>query len=240
VRLQKERAWRKREGAVTAERKKIQQFFELGKKDPRAAAKELWGVDVHELAQQQLAEQYQLELKNRNMSPEDKMKAEYEAKLEAAQAESEKYRTAMEAKETAAMEAEALETTKAEFTEALQAEGLPKTWKALGEMAHVAKLAQDHGYRLTPAQLATEVRNRIEARDNDLYNEVVGGLKGKDLLKRFKPEVVKEIVRAVLAEKKAATTQAPSAPVRRPAAVSPVVSAELTPAQKRKRLMGIL
>src|SRR5688572_3841920 len=51
VRLQKEHAWRKREGAFTSERKKLEQFYELGKKDPRTAAKELWGVDMLELAQ---------------------------------------------------------------------------------------------------------------------------------------------------------------------------------------------
>jgi hypothetical protein len=146
----------------------------------------------------------------------------------------------MDAKETEALEAKALETTQAEFSEALQAEGLPKSWKALAEMAHVAKLAHQEGYRLTPAQLATEVRTRLETRDNALYDEVVGGLKGEDLLKRFKPEVVKELVRAVLAKQKQSKTLPPSAPVRRESAVKPVVSENLTPAQKRKALMGLI
>lgn len=240
VRLQKERAWRKRQNEFTSERKKLEQFYELGKKDPFAAAKELWGVDALELAQERLASQYKTELEQRNMKPEDRLKAEYEAKVKAAEEKAAALQQKMEEQEMQELEAKALETTQAEFTQALEAEGVPKSWKALAEMAHVAKLAHGEGYRLTPAQLASEVRNRLEARDNDLYNEVVGGLKGEALLKRFKPEVVKELVKAVLEQRKAATAVAPSAPVKREAAPKPSILEDLTPGQKRKRMMGII
>lgn len=240
VQLQKERAWRKRQNEVSAERKKFDAMRELGKKDPFAASKELFGVDAMELAQQRLAEQYQRELKMQQMSPEERLKTEYEDKFAAKQAEFEALKQQIAEKEQTELDTRVFQETEANFTKALNTEGLPKSYESLAEMAHVAKMALDAGYHLTPEQIAGEVRARLESREEKLHQSVLSGLKGEDLLKRFQAPVVKEIVRAVLSRQKAAAVPPPSAPVRRAPVQKQVEDAQLTPGQLRKRRLGLI
>lgn len=241
VRLQKEKAWNKRQNELAAERKKLEEFYSRGKKDPFAVMKEMFGVDGLTLAQQKLAEQYQLELKRQEMSPEERVREEYEAKLAEERAQREEIQRQIQEKEQAALEEQVFKDTESRFIAALEHEGLPKTYEALAEMAKVAKMAHEHGYELSDAQLAEEVRNRLEAHTDKLHKSVLSGLTGEALLKRFPEPVVKEIVKAVLARSKAAVTPPPSAPVKRAPVPKPrQEEAELTPGQRRKQRLGLL
>lgn len=240
ARLQKEKAWNKRQNELAKERRKLQDFYERNKKDPLSIVKEMYGVDPLELAQARLAEQYKKQFELQQLKPEDRIKAEYEEKLAAEQQKLKDMQAQIEAKEQEALEAKVLEETKSDFTAALESEGLPASWKALHEMAVVAKMALDNGLRLTSQQLAMEVRNRLESRDADLHKEVLGGLEGEALLKRFDPAVVKKIVQAVLAQQKASVKVPPAAPVKRDKPAATVIPAELKESQKRKMRLGIL
>jgi hypothetical protein len=196
------------------ERKRIETFLAKGKEDPFTVAKELWGIDLMERAQAQLGEKFQKELAMAKMSPEERLKQDYESRLAEAQAVADKYKADHEARETKELEERVFAETEMEFGQALQYAGIEKSHEALAEMAHVKRLALQHDYDLTPEQLATEVRNRIESRRDKLHSSVMGGLKGSALLQHLGPDVVKEVIRARLAEG-APQAPAPAAVVKR-------------------------
>lgn len=224
---------------AAAERKRLEELLNQGRADPVTAAKELWGLDIEAYVQDRLGKQLAEDLRKQRMTPEEQMQAQYEAKIKAMEEEATKAKQALEARETAEIEQKAFQELETSFLSALQAEGLPKSYDALGEMARVQKLADSHGLQLTPAQLAVEVRNRLEARQEKLHKSVMGGLQGEALLNHLGPDIVKEVIRAKLAMQQAAVTPKPSAPVKREQP-KPEKKETLTPSQfYKKHTLGI-
>lgn len=238
VRLQKAVAAEKRMQEAAAIRKRWDTIVEFGKNDPIRAAKELWGADMSEIVQQRLADDYQRLRAEQAMTPEQKLQAEYEAKLQAAANEKAALEKQITDRQQAETDAKVLEQTKKDFVTALQAVGQDASYETLYEMAALAKLNLQQGLELTPAQMAEEVKTKVEGQREKLHKRVLGGLKGDRLLQHLGPEVTKEVIRATLEKQKGARAAAATPPPAKPKPVE-VDKTPLTKRDMRRRMFGI-
>jgi hypothetical protein len=206
VRLQKARAAEKRMQEAAAQRKQLQEAVEYLKKDPFAAFKESFGVDLDELAERRLAERYREQL----MTPEEQERLRLQRENESYKAREAEAQRQREEQARQAYEAKVAEEMERDFMSALEASDLPKTKETLRLMAEVAQLNLDHGIELTPAQMAAEVRERISG----IHQHVTRSLKGESLLKYLGDDVVKEVLRQSVARVKG--TSATPAPTPNP------------------------
>jgi hypothetical protein len=165
--------------------KSVKAFFDALKSDPWSVLNDpTLGVDLKKIARQKLAEEYERQIEEERLSPEAK-----EAK--AAREEAERYKKEIEERkasdrkkaEDAYREKVRVETEQ-KLVEALTQHGLDKTPETLADAAQVmrANLRLPKDLRLTPAQVAEEVRNRQEARNERFRKAAMSGLKGEKLL----------------------------------------------------------
>jgi hypothetical protein len=202
LRLSKAKGAEKAFQEAAAIKKELVEFVKALKENPFDVLKDpAFGVDLDVLARQRLAQEYERHLEEAQLTEEQR-------EVKAAREEAERYRTELEkreAAERAAREAQVREQvearTKATLEAALDALGIDATPEALYEAAYVMKMNLQYGLRLTPQQIAGEVRNRQNARNERFHKAVVGGnLKGERLLQYFGgPEspVVVELARAL-------------------------------------------
>lgn len=203
--LQLGKAARKHMQEAADLRKKFMEAVEMGKADPAVALKELFGIeDPDAYWEERLSKKYGDQVKEAQMTPEQKRIAELEAKhaeYEKAQAEAKQTR---EKAAREAYESKVLQEMQTEFAEALQAAAdLPQTQETMMLMAEVAKLRASQGIELTPQQMAHEVRRRLQSS----HKSVFGSLKGDKLLGYLGDDVVKEVIRARIEKTKVPVSQ---------------------------------
>ncbi len=220
ARLQKGRAAEKRMQEAAQARKAFAEATEAWKKDPWTASKDL-GIDLEALAEERVAEKWRKKLEEGRLSPEEKAKRDYESQLQAAKQEAEQARKELSAKLEAEMDAKVFEETQSKFLSALQAEGVPKSYEAMKEMARLAKLNLKHGLDLTEAQLAAEVRNSLNGEKEKFHKGHLNVLDGDALLSHLGDPIVKKVVKAALAKMKAPVAQKPPEAPKAPTESAP-------------------
>lgn len=169
-------------------RKTFDAYKQKLREDPFEAAKMLDpDLDIMELAQQRLIEQYEQSQLPEHEQQLRKLQRELEArdaKLQAIEAEK-------QAAAQAQLEQQVFEQTYKEFEAALNTEGVPRNRLAMAMMAELAEQSANFGIELTPAQMAAEVKERMSG----LARQSFDGLKGEALAKYLGDDVVKEILR---------------------------------------------
>lgn len=199
ARLQKEIAVEKRMQQAAEREKRIQAALEMGKKDPDQAFKALFGINAREYYEQKLAEEWdQMEAQGK-MSPEERLRAEYEQKLSAKEAELKAIRDAEEAQKRSVVEQQVWERTEKDYVEALKSTDLPVSHETLELMADIGMMNLEQGIDLSPQQIAAEARERM----SQVNQSLMRNLRGPQLVKYLGPEVVNEIRQHLVAEAKA-------------------------------------
>lgn len=214
IRLQKGEAAEKRMQEAAELKKQIAAIREYVKQNPLEALKDPFfgGVDVRAQLEQEIAEKWKTSYAESQMTPEQRMQKEYEAKVQAAQKEAEEARKQLQAREQEQIDKRVYEETMSSFTAALKAMDVEASDEALYQMARIAKINRSHGVTLTPQQLAKEVQTALNGSRDKLHKAVVGGLKGQALLDHLGPQVVKEAIRAYLEKAKAPQVPKPPEP----------------------------
>jgi hypothetical protein len=241
VRLQKAHGAERRMQEAAEERKQLKAWIEAYKKDPFAASKDPYiGLDLEELAEQRLTEKYTKHLEEQSMTEEQRELRRRDEEIAQIKAERDEYRRQETERAQAQLDERIFKETNDHFTSALEELGVDASNEAMYEMASIAKLNLERNLQLTPKQLAAEVRDRIEGRQEKLRKSVTGGMKGDRLLKHLGADVVKEVIRASLAERKVNLTPKPAAPRPPAAAADEKPGKSISPSQfRRKNLYGI-
>ncbi len=196
--LQLSRAARKRMQEAAEKSKSVDSFMERVRKDPMNALKDpSIGVDIKELVKKQLIKEYEDE-QLKAQDPREYELREAKAQLEAFKAEKQKAEeTAKEAAERQAqeeMDARVRTDLETKFIQAMEQSDLPKDRHTLAEMARVAQVNFAKGLDLTPAEMAQEVKERMDSN----AKRYLSNLKGEQLAKRLGDDVVKEVQRYLL------------------------------------------
>lgn len=212
ARLQKGYAFDKTAAEMADLRAKFKQLQELGKADPATAMKELFGLDFDEIAEKRITEKYRQQLMTEEELAAHQQRQEYEA----VKAEVERYRQMEQQRAQEALQAKVFAETEQEFKAALTEADLPDTNEVMFEMARIAKLNLSRNIKLTPKQLALEVRDSLDGRMSKLEQSVTTNLKGEKLLKRLGDAVVKEVLRASLEKARGQQTVIAPPPAQKP------------------------
>lgn len=182
------------------------------KSDPRSVLREL-GVDVRGLSEKTILEEIELE----KMSPAERRAYDAEQKLKAYEAEKQR----AEEEQQKGARAQEVERHKDEFSslflQTMEATGLPKESGRFVayRMAHLYAQNEAAGMESTPEEMAAHVMAGLEKE----HRGVLGNLRGKALLERLGPEVVKNVLSAHLEGVRAKRGQGVApAPVAKPAA----------------------
>ncbi len=181
--LQMAKASRKKMQEIAEYRKSLSASIEKGKTDLPGAIKELYGIDLQEWAQNDLGQKYEMQLKESQLTPEQKERRAIEQERDAAKAEAEKWKKEHQTKAQADMDARLQAETESTFTEAMKSEGIEPSYETLREMARIGLVALKNGLQLTP-----------------LESKVRAGLKGDKLLSYLGDDTVKEVLRAAVAK----------------------------------------
>jgi hypothetical protein len=164
--------------------KALKEFFTNLKADPFEVLKDpAFGIDLEDLAQRRLAERYERSLEESRLTEDQKA-------ARAAKEEAERYKKQLESIENekkavaqkeyqAKVEADIKTTLEGALAE-LDVDASPET---LYEAARLMKINLQQGLRLTPAQIASEVRRLTESRNDKFHKAVLSNLKGEKLLK---------------------------------------------------------
>lgn len=222
--LQMSRAARKRMQEAAEIQKQYQKLREAIKADPFEALKDpaFGGLDVYELAQQRMVDEYQKTL----MTPEQQEKLKLQQEAETYKKQLQEIRQRQEAEQRQVMEKKIFEETEREFTAALEASDLPKNHETVYTMAEIAKMNLEHGVEMTPQQIAHETKARLEGN----AQRYIRSLKGDALTKFLGEEAVKEILRTEV--KKVRGSQAAPPQAQAPAPVTTEAD-EQPPARRR-------
>ena len=235
MRVQKGRGAEKRFEEAARMRKQFEDAVALGKRDPAAAMKQLFDLDLDSWAEQRLEEKFQDAL----LPEAEREKRQLQKELENYKRQAEEQKAAQENERRTAQERHVFQETEAQFLEAFKASGLDPQYARTVVMplaADVALAALKQGLDLSPQDAIKEANKRL----NKVAQNATKGLKGDSLLKFLGDDVVKEVLRARIASAKV-----PSPP---PAPVQPREEfPERVPARKRmspdefrrKHLFGI-
>lgn len=211
-RLQMSEAFHKRINEVSAREKRIQEALEYGKSDPESVLKDLFGVeDPVAWMEKRLTEKYGAEAKKAKMTPEqvelEQLKAEkaqWEKKQAAAKAQ-------REAKAREEYQNKVLEETRTTFEAALKKAGVPVNQKSMYELARIAKMNRENGIRLTPDQLAQELRSEFSGGVKHLLKDA----EGASLLEELGDDLVNRIIKARIEKTKVPVPQVVQPPVQK-------------------------
>lgn len=205
MRLQKSKGAEKRFEEAARLRKEWEDAVALGKRDPAAAMKQLFDVDLEKWAEQRLEERFQ-----EAMLPEhEREKRKLEKELAEYRRQAEEQKTAAEREAKAAYERKVFQETEAQYLEAFQASGLDPQYARTVVMplaADVALAALKNGIELSPEDTIKAATKRL----NQVAQNATKGLKGNALLDFLGDDVVKEVLSARLAKVK--RPSAPPAP----------------------------
>ena len=192
TRLQKAEAADRRMQESAKLRKDFMAAVEAIKADPfKALSDPVFGLDLDKLAEQRLAQKYQVEL----MTPEQRAQFEQQQEFERLKKEAAQTKAELEKRIQAETDARVFQEIEQGFLKALGEEGLEKSTEALFEMARLADIALQNGVEYTPAQLARQVQATLDGRREALAAKLRGGLKGQKLLDALGDDVVREVLR---------------------------------------------
>lgn len=192
VRLQKAKGAEKRMQEAAADRKKFFAASEAIRNDPFGALKEAYGIDIEKLAEERLAAKYQEQLLPEN----ERRELEYKRQLAERDGQLKSIKDKEEATHREAYETKLGQEMESGFLNALQTSGLPQNYETLKQMVEVAKFNLEHGIDLTPAQIASEVRDRAHAQAQHVFKN----MSGEGLLKYLGADVVKEVLKLSVAK----------------------------------------
>ncbi len=194
IELQLAKAARKRMQEAAELKKQVSTLMEAIKKDPISALKDpaFGNLDVRKMVEDRLIEEYQ----NQQLPEHERKIKELEKQLESERKEKEERmrveQEATKAKSLAELEAKTLSEIEKDFGEALESSGLPCTRETMAMMAEVqATYLDKYNITLTPAQLASEVDNRIQQQ----AKYVLSKLSGDSLIKYLGQDMVDAIVK---------------------------------------------
>lgn len=168
------------------------------------------GVDLKDLIQKKLAEEWQ----QAHLTDEEKTQATSKKEAEAIAKERDELKKQIETQRNAELNHRVQTELNASFEEALTQQDLPKTYEALWHMADIAQHYLQNGVELNPQQKATLVKQRLDEGRSKLETSVRSGLTGDKLLSHLGESTVREVLKAALAKHKAGRAA--------PAAVPPV------------------
>lgn len=213
--FQKNRAADKRLQEVSEERRRAREAKELGKKDPIRALREFFEVENPDaVIESYLAEKYKAELlkeKDPNayaLSEKEKAIAEREARIQqyeaqqAQQIETQRYnQQAAHVRDTFGKALEVVGVSEAERPEAIAA------------MVDAALAALDYGVELTPEQLASEAKAKLEApvvKGSERWlKELDSAADDEAFLAKLSPARVERVRKALLAKARALQAKPP-------------------------------
>lgn len=207
MRLQKSMGAEKRFQEAAMKRKEFEDAVALGKRDPAAAMKQLFDLDLEQWAEQRLEERFQDAL----LPEHEREKRKLEKELSEYKRQAEEQKTTQEQAAKAQYERKIFQETEAQYLEAFQASGLDPAYARQVVMplaADVALAAMESGIELSPGDAIREANKRL----NKVAQNAMKGLKGEQLLKFLGDDAVKEVLSARLAKLK--RPGAPPAPVK--------------------------
>lgn len=172
-----------------AARKQAEEFLTL-MKDPEKfwEIAEKMGHKSRELAEKLMVKQLEDEL----MDPREKELRDARAKLKQIEDMEKKQKEAIEAKRMEEMKQKYVKDYETQFIDALKTTDLPPTKPMIAEMAKKISQAAKIGYKLTPKEAATLVKEDVQRAQLNL----IGNADGETLLKLFGDDVAKKILQA--------------------------------------------
>lgn len=172
-----------------AARKQAEEFLNL-MKDPDKfwEIAEKMGHKNRELAEKLLVKQLEDEM----MDPRDKELRDARNKLKVIEDMEKKQKEAVEAQRMEEMKQKYVKDFETQFVDALKTTDLPPTKPMIAEMAKKISQAAKIGYKLTPKEAATLVKEDVTRAQMSL----IGNVDGETLLKLFGDDVAKKILQA--------------------------------------------
>lgn len=172
-----------------AARKQAEEFLTL-MKDPDKfwEVAEKLGHKNRELAEKLMVKQLEDEL----MDPREKELRDARAKLKQIEDMEKKQKEQIEAKRMEEMKQKYVKDFETQFVDALKTTDLPPTKPMIAEMAKKISQAAKIGYKLTPKEAATLVKEDVQRAQLNL----IGNADGETLLKLFGDDVAKKILQA--------------------------------------------
>jgi hypothetical protein len=219
TRLQKAHAAEKRMQEAAESRKRQQQLIDLGKENFEEAAKALWGLDPRAHYEKMLADEYDRQLQEADMTPEQRALAEKERALAEREAEVKKWRDEREQEKQNAELTQQRQSEERYLSEALELSKLPKTHESLYYLAETASLNEEMGIELSPEQVANETRERLKS----ISNHVLDGFDNDDagLVRWLGEKRIQQVRRFLVAQAKGIKQPAPVVAPREPEALAP-------------------
>lgn len=172
-----------------AARKQAEEFLTM-MKDPEKfwEVAEKLGHKGRELAEKLMVKQLEDEL----MDPRERELRDARAKLKQIEDMEKKQKEAIEAKRMEEMKQKYVKDFETQFIDALKTTDLPPTKPMIAEMAKKISQAAKIGYKLTPKEAATLVKEDVTRAQLNL----IGNADGETLLKLFGDDVAKKILQA--------------------------------------------
>ncbi len=172
-----------------AARKQAEEFLSM-MKDPEKfwEVAEKLGHKNRELAERLMVKQLEDEL----MDPREKELRDAKAKLKQIEDMEKAQKEQLEAKRMEEMKQKYVKDFETQFISALQESQLPPTKPMIAEMAKKISQAAKIGYKLSPKEAATLVKEDVQKAQLNL----VGNADGETLLRLFGDEVAKKILQA--------------------------------------------
>jgi hypothetical protein len=212
-------------------RKNVESLVELLKKDPIAALKDpSLGIDVRKMVEDQILKEYE----ESQMSEPERKARQLERQLQEREAKIKEFEAQREREAQVALKERVFQETQQQFVEALEQEGIPKSKETIYMMAEIALVNLDHGIELTPAQMASEVRNRIIGN----HQHITKLLDGEALMKHLGDDVITKVLKYAVEKVKAQQNQQAGAAFSgKPVAPTSDVANDLGTEERPKRRM---